>query len=198
MTAMTMRTYRLLIIIASFALVFSACSGGGNQNTAGNQGVNTEPAAETGPTPSNQITEADVAKLKWLEGSWRGMDGDKPFYERIHFEGSTMIVETLEDGSLAKVTETGKFELKDGEWGHTVGSQRSAATSITDDMVQFVPAKVPGAEGGAVKGSMFRFERKGDGTWHAVLDVPANRGQPASQKVYKMEPWKAESKGGKN
>lgn len=195
---MTMITYRLLIIIASFALVFSACSNSANQNTAGNQAANPAPAADPGPTPSNQITEADIAKLKWLEGSWRGMDGDKPFYERIRFEGSTMIVETLEDGSLAKVTETGKFELKDGEWGHTVGSQRSAATSITDDMVQFVPAKVPGApEGGAVKGSMFRFERKDDGTWLAVLDVPAARGQPASQKVYKMEPWKAESKAGK-
>jgi hypothetical protein len=198
MTAMTMITYRLLIILASFALVFSACSDSANQNTAGNQAANTAAATDPGPTPSNQITEADVAKLKWLEGSWRGMDGDKPFYERIRFEGSTMIVETLEDGSLTKVTETGKFELKDGEWGHTVGSQRSAASSITDDSVQFVPAKVPGTpEGAEVKGSKFRFERKDGGTWHAVLDVPAARGQPASQKVYKMEPWKAESKSGK-
>src|SRR5688572_20708756 len=192
---MTMSTYRLLIIIASFALVFSACSGGADQNTSGNQAANTAPAADAGPTPSNQITEADVAKLKWLEGNWRGMVGDKPFYERIRFEGSTMIVESFEDGSMSSVTETGTFELKDGEWGHSVGTQRSAASSITDDMVQFVPAKVPGAPEGPVKGGMFRFERKENGTWLAVLDVPASRDKPASQTVYKMEPWKAESKG---
>ena len=33
-------------------------------------------------TQSNKFTAADIAKLKWIEGSWRGMDGDKPFYER--------------------------------------------------------------------------------------------------------------------
>src|SRR5687768_2339806 len=193
---MTMSTYRLLIIIASFALVFSACSGGADQNTSGNQAANTAPAADAGPTPSNQITEADVAKLKWLEGSWRGMVGDKPFYERIRFEGSTMIVESFEDGSMSNVTETGTFELKDGEWGHSVGTQRSAASSITADRVQFVPAKVPAApEGGAVKGGMFGFERKEKGTWLAVLDVPASRDKPGSQTVYKREPWKAVSRG---
>ena len=33
-------------------------------------------------TPRNNFTTADVAKLKWIEGTWRGMDGDKPFFER--------------------------------------------------------------------------------------------------------------------
>jgi hypothetical protein len=28
-------------------------------------------------TPSNKFTAADVAKLKWIEGTWRGMDGDE-------------------------------------------------------------------------------------------------------------------------
>jgi hypothetical protein len=29
---------------------------------------------------------ADVAKIKWIEGTWRGMDGDKPFYEPYKIE----------------------------------------------------------------------------------------------------------------
>ena len=191
-----MRIYRLSIIIATFALVFSACSGsGGNQSAPDNQAVNTTPAADPGPMPLAQVTEADIAKLKWLEGSWRGTGGDKPFYERIRFEGSTMIVETIVDG---KVTDSGKFELKDGEWGQTLGDQRSAVSSITENTVQFVPAKVPGApEGAEIKGSTFRFEKKDDGTWLAILDLPAKRGRPASQTVYKMEPWKSGSKEGK-
>ncbi|HXU08596.1 MAG TPA: hypothetical protein VN743_06335, partial [Blastocatellia bacterium] len=36
--------------------------------------------------PSNKFTAADIAKLKWIEGTWRGMDGDKPFYERYKIE----------------------------------------------------------------------------------------------------------------
>lgn len=189
-----MRTYRLLIITASFALVFSACSGTANQNTAGDQPANTSAEANPGPTPSNKITEADVAKLKWLEGSWRGMDGDKAFYERFRFEGSTMIVETLEDGDLSKVTEAGRFELKDGEFGQTMGDSRSAASEITDDSIQFVPARIPGsADGKPIKGPTYRFKREADGTWSATLQAQASRGQAAAEKTYKMEPWKGKS-----
>ena len=186
-----MSTYRLLIIIASFALVFSACSSSANQNTASEPAANTSAEANPGPTPSNKITDADVAKLKWLEGSWRGMDGDKPFYERFRFEGSTMIVETLEDGDLSKVTEAGRFELKDGEFGQTIGDSRSAASEITDDSIQFVPSKIPGSpEDKAPKGPSYRFKREADGTWSATLQTQASRGQAASEKTYKMEPWK--------
>lgn len=192
---MTTGIYRLLIITAFVALVFSACSSSGSRNTAGNSAANSTAEAKSAPTPSNQFTEADVAKLKWLEGTWRGMDGDKPFFERYRFEGSTMIVETLEDETLAKITETGTFELSNGEFGHSSGQARSAASSITDDSVQFVPARVPGSpEGSPVKGNMFRFERQTDGTWRAVLGVPAKGSEPAGEKIYKMEPWKAESK----
>ena len=190
-----MRTYRLLIITVSFALVFSACADTGNQNTANNSNANTTAEVKPAATPSNQITEADVSKLKWLEGTWRGMDGDKPFFERIKFEGSKMTVETFEDGTLAKVTESGVFELTDGEFAHTTGDSRSAVSSITDDKVQFVPARIPGSpEGVPVKGHTFRFERQADATWLAILEVPAKRNEPASEKVYKMEPWKAEAK----
>ena len=195
---MTMRTFRLLIITAGIALVFSACSGSGGQNTAANTAENTAAEAKPEATPSNKITEADVAKLKWLEGNWRGMNEGEPFFERITFDGSTMTVETMEDGAFTKVKETGKFELKDGEFGHTTGDARSAAKSITDDKVEFIPARIPGSpEGVPVKGNTFRFERQSDGTWLAILAVPPRRGQPASEKTYKMEPWKPETAGGK-
>ena len=109
------------------------------------------------------------------------MDGDKPFFERYRFEGTTMIVETLADETLKKIEETSRFELKNGEFGHTEGERRSAASEITDRHVQFVPV------GG--EGNDFRFERQDDGTWRAVLEWPAKGDKPAGQKVYKMEPW---------
>ena len=194
---MAIRYSKLFIIFILASVLGAACAGTQTAtNSAGNTPVTDPRATETptsGPTPSNSITDADVAKLKWLEGNWRGMDGEKPFYERIHFEGSTMVVETLADGTFGKVTDTARFELKDGEFGNTVGDQRSAASSITDNSVQFVPAPIRQPDGTVspvVKGHTFRFEKQPDGTWNAVLETPATKAKPAGTKVYKMEPFK--------
>lgn len=192
---------KLIIVLIAAGAIGTACSGGESGNAANSNqanvntaNTNTAAAEPVSPraTPSNQITAADVAKLKWLEGTWRGMDGEKPFYERIRFEGSTMIVETLTDETNSKISSTARFELKDGEFGHTVGDQRSAASSISDDAVQFVPA--PPEPGARAKGNTFRFERKAEGKWSAVLEVPGTNGQPDSEKAYQMEPWKARAK----
>src|SRR5687768_18594737 len=77
-------------------------------------------ADSSSATPSRSLTSADVAKLKWIEGTWRGMDGDKPFYERYRLENdSALVVETLTDGDPARVEDTGRFELEDGVFGKT-------------------------------------------------------------------------------
>ena len=133
-------------------------------------------------TPSKKFTAADIAKLKWIEGTWRGMDGDKPFYERYTVEETALVVQGLKaDGSPDE--EPGRFELKNGEFGKGEGDKRSVASEITADYVQFGPA-VPG------KLNRFRFERQSNGTWRAVLDWPATGDKPARQKIYVMEPWK--------
>src|SRR5919106_6786945 len=124
-------------IIALLSLAGSACSPRNAVNT------NAKPAAiaNTAPVGKN-FTAADIAKLKWIEGTWRGTgETQPPFFERYHFDGTTMIVESFEDETLAKVTDTSRFELTDGEFGHTEGERRSAASEITDTYVQFVPVK---------------------------------------------------------
>jgi len=138
--------------------------------------------AQVTNTPSNKFTAADIAKLKWIEGTWRGMDGDKPFYERYKIEGTALVVEGLNaDGS--RDGEPSRFELKNGEFGQGDGDKRSVASEITSNYVQFVPA-VPG------KMNRFRFERQPNGTWRALLEWPATNDKPARQKIYIMEPWK--------
>lgn len=166
-------TYKVLIVAVLFVFA-AACSGDAQGEKAG--------APNPSATPGKNFTAADVAKLKWIEGTWRGMDGDKPFFERYRIEETAMVVEGFEDETLAKVTDTGRFELKDGEFGKTEGEKRSAASEITDNYIQFVSA-VPG------KGNNFRFEKQNDGTWRAVLEWPATADKPARQKVYIMEPW---------
>ena len=162
---------KFLIITVIIGIMFlSAC--GGSQ-------VNSNPTPR--PTPSDKFTPADIAKLKWIEGTWRQKEGDKPLYGRYSFEGTTLVVETMEDGSLSKVIDTSRFELKDGRFGKLDGDQLSAASEITDTSVQFVPA--------SGVGNGFRFERQADGTWNAILESPASAGRPATSKVYHMEPW---------
>jgi hypothetical protein len=170
-----MRKTPLVLAVITVSFFAAACS---NAQVANNniQGATAQ------PTPSNKFTAADIAKLKWIEGTWRGMDGDKPFYERYKLEETTLVVEGLKaDGSPDG--EPGRFELKNGEFGKGEGDKRSAASEITADRIQFVPA-VPG------KMNRFRFERQANGTWRAVLEWAATPNKPAGQKIYIMEPWK--------
>ena len=165
-----------ILIVLTLAVAAAGCS---QAQTSGNQAA---PPAQA--TPSNKFTEADVAKLKWIEGTWRGMDGDKAFYERYRLEGSTLIVDGFADGTLEKINDTSRFELKNGEFGQGEGEKGSRASSITGTSVQFGPA-------GPGKGNYFRFEKQADGTWNAILEWPPTADKPAQQKVYKMEPYSA-------
>jgi hypothetical protein len=165
-----MRNYSFVLAVIVVSFIVAGCS---NAQVA-------KPQPST--TPAKNFTAGDVAKLKWIEGTWRGMDGDKPFYERYKVEETALVVETLKaDGSVNGAPD--RFELKNGEFGKDEGDQRSVASEITADYIQFVPA-VPG------KGNSFRFERQANNTWRAVLDWPAKADKPARQKIYIMEPWK--------
>ena len=170
-----MRNYTFVLSVIVVSFIAASC---GDAQVA-------KPDAQppiTQSTPSKKFTAGDVAKLKWIEGTWRGMDGDKPFYERYKIEETAMVVESLKaDGSVAGAPD--RFELKDGEFGKDDGDQRSVASEITADYIQFVPA-VPG------KSNSFRFERQSNNTWRAVLDWPAKGNKPARQKIYIMERWK--------
>lgn len=173
-----------LIALLTFILTTAACTqNSSNANTANsNQAVaETSPSPPPVPTPNKALTAADVAKLKWMAGTWRGVNGDKPFFERYRLEGTTMIVEGL-DETGSKVESTSRFELKDGEFGTGEGDSRAAASEITDTLVKFVP-------GAGSKGNIYQFVRQDDGTWLAILDWPPTEGKPPRQKVYKMEPW---------
>jgi len=170
-----------LVLTSTLLLICISCSAGEAQKNTGPAQTSADATTKPAATPSNKFTANDIAKLKWIEGTWRGMDGDKPFYERYKIEPTAMVVEGLkEDGSPDG--EPSRFELKDGEFGKTEGDKRSAASEISDTHVQFVP-------GVGSKGNNFRFEHQSDGTWIALLEWPATADKPARQKIYKMEPW---------
>jgi hypothetical protein len=133
------------------------------------------------PSPSplpKLITTADLAKLRWIEGSWRGTgDEQPPFYERYKFESdSTLVVETLADETLSKVSDVSRFELKDGHFGSGTPDSGSVATALDDNSITFAPLG---------KGNFFRFQRESDNSWKAVLNWTDKNGAP-KERIYHM------------
>ena len=157
-------TYRIIASLALLGLLFAAC-----QRSLD---------AQTNRSVVTNFSTADVAKLRWLEGTWRGSGVDQaPFFERYRFENeSTLAVDGFPDEKLDKVNDTGRFELKDGRFGNS----HYFASSIDDNAINFEPVV------GKAKNS-FRWERVSDNAWKAILKWPAEGDKPARERVYNME-----------
>jgi len=178
MSAMFNIRIRLFVVMLAAGLVLFVAVG-----CARNQANTTAQDASRKPVLKN-ITPADLAKLRWIEGSWRGTgDIDKPFYERYKFENeTTLAVESFDDDKFSKATDVSRFQLKDGEFGSTdADGRRSAASAIDANSVTFEPV--------AKSRNSFRFQRDSDNSWTATLSWPATDTTPAGQRIYKMERW---------
>ena len=173
---MRLRTLGQLLLTAllliALALNLLAC----NRGPSGSTQQSTPTAT---PAPA-KITANDLKKLRWIEGSWRGSGYETPFFERYRFENDeTLIVETLADESVSKVTDTSRFVLKDGQFG----SEGAVATELTDTYIVFSPLK-PGQ-------NTFRFEKVSADSWKAVLTWPKSDKRAAGDRVYHMQRWPA-------
>ena len=160
----------LLLVIVVLALGLGCTS----------RSSNSAPAAQQ---PAKKITTSDLQKLRWIEGTWRGTgEVDKPFFERYRFEDdSTLAVDSFEDETLAKVTDTSRFVWKDGEFGGGAEGHRYVAVSLDDRAIEFGP--------GVNVNNSFRWESESKDVWKATIILPAKGDKPARQRVYKMERW---------
>lgn len=168
--------YELLLVVPlAILMIFAACAGVKSNNAAPSASTQAKPSPK--PLP---MTVADLAKLRWIEGSWRGTGGGVPaFYERYKFENdSTLLVETLTDETLSKVSEESRFELKDGHFGHSEAESGSVATAFDGNSITFSPL-------GKARNS-FRFQRESDNSWKAILNWTDKDGAP-KERVYLME-----------
>lgn len=134
----------------------------------------------TAPVQKKFLT-ADLAKLRWIEGTWRGSGIDQPpFFERYRFEGDSILaVDGFPDEKLEKVDGTTRFELKDGEFGGGNEGSRWVASVIDEQGVTFEPV--------AKAKNSFRWERESADTWKAILKWPAGADKQARERIYKME-----------
>jgi len=173
-----------LILLLSLVTLVAACSKNTGPNAANTVASNTEAVTVTTPPPWRQdIKPADIERIKWLEGTWKGTgEGQEPFYEQYRFEGTTMYEDSFEDSSLKNVKDSARYALINGEFRHTQNGRRVVASEITDDHIQFIAA--------AGDGNSYRFEKQPEGRWRVVLEWPATGDKPAKKVIYNMEPYK--------
>jgi len=157
-------TFRLIACTALLVLLFAACHRSANAPAAGSN--------------AKTFSTADVAKLRWIEGTWRGSGVDQsPFFERYRFENeSTLVVDSFPNEKLDKAEDTSRFELKDGQFGN--GSY--VASSIDDNGIHFEPMPKKAK-------NSFSWERVSANTWKATLKWPVDGNKPARERVYNME-----------
>ena len=168
-----MKTLVLTLIVSTVALVFGVACGSDPAQ------VNQTPSAATPAVAPKKITPADLAKLRWIEGTWRGTgDIQKPFYERYHFEGgSTLVMEELADETLSEVKDVTRYELKNGEFSNG----RYIATDLDDKSISFGPL--------TKRSNSLSWQSESKDVWKAILVSPGSNSNPTKEVVYKMERW---------
>lgn len=167
-----MTQLRHLMTVALVVIGFVIVIGGG--------GKTSESQGQAKPTPA-KLAAADLEKLRWIEGTWRGTGGGvEPFFERYRFENpTTLAVDGFDNEKLERVTDTTRYELKDGEFGGGSEGARYVATAIDDNSITFAPV---------VKArNSFVWRRDSKDSWTAILSWPANGNKPAGERTYKLE-----------
>jgi hypothetical protein len=129
--------------------------------------------------PATPFAATDFAKLKWLEGSWRGSaTGQEPFYERYHFvNDSTIEISYYRDSTLTRESGTGRVYLTVGRIYHTPGPGRWGATRVDSSGVSFIPQ--------VNARNTFAWSYQSGDTWTATLRSGASGRETVT--VYEMK-----------
>lgn len=91
--------------------------------------------------PKGAFGTADLARLKWLEGTWEGTSPtERSFFERYEFANdSTIEITYYADSTMTRATGNGRVYLSVGRIFHTFGPGRWAASRVDESGAYFVP-----------------------------------------------------------
>lgn len=131
--------------------------------------------AAAGRPTSPRYSVEDFAKLRWIEGKWRGPLADGTyFYEEYRFvDDSTIVMQGFPDPTFAKANDSARIVLRDGAIVDQGTSAEWNATRLDSSVVEFVRAS------GAA--NSFSWARKSPDAWTATL-----RSASGKTTVYEM------------
>jgi hypothetical protein len=91
--------------------------------------------------PRTAFGTPDLAKVKWLQGSWVGTaPGEAPIYQRFEFvNDSTVEITYFRDSAFGQQSGTGRLYLSVGRIYHTFGANRWVATQVDNKGVYLIP-----------------------------------------------------------
>ena len=133
------------------------------------------------PPKPKLITPADLQKLRWLEGTWRGSaNGQEAFYERYRFASDTTIETDYfgRDQTLTKIKGKGTVTILNGSILHLNDSGVWIATAVDDKSVRFEPKEKAH--------NSFTWEKESSDVWIARLKYSDPQGNQ-TETVYRME-----------
>jgi len=132
-------------------------------------------------TGKTNFTQSDLAKLRWLEGSWRGADtdGKNLFYERYRFVGDSKIeTDSFSDSTLSKVDSQSTTYLENGLIYHKSADRLWTATKLDDSMIEFAPKEKAA--------NSFTWKKESADAWTAAMTTKdANGG--VKETIYRLE-----------
>lgn len=91
--------------------------------------------------PRTPYGAPDLAKVKWLQGSWVGTaEGESTIYQRFKFvDDSTVSIDYYRDSAFGQPNGNGRLYLSVGRIYHSFGSNRWVATRVGDEGLYLVP-----------------------------------------------------------
>ena len=130
-------------------------------------------AAQQAPAAA-RFTQQDFARLKWIEGQWKGAGSAQPFYEAYRMTSPTRLEsQSFADEAFATPTGNRSVYLEDGRILRDGGNSQWVAVRFTDSSIEF--EQVQNAS------SAFVWTRKSPDAWTAILKA---KGRPDT--IYEM------------
>jgi hypothetical protein len=106
-------------------------------------------------------TKNDLLKIKWIEGKWKGMAADKPFYEiyEIICDSCLKITSFEWNGSDSSNSSIDMLQWKDGAY-YLGKTQNYKVRDITHTEIKMIPVKAS---------NDIRWIFKDSASWDAIL-----------------------------
>ena len=122
----------------------------------------------------NESTKGDLKKLSWIEGNWKGMDGQNPFYEIYELTNDNELVIKSYEWNGKDSSKTTITHLRRENGNYYLGDERNwLVMDISDSSIIMEPVN-------KVSNNII-WKQKDQNSWEAILETKKVK------KVYLME-----------